>query len=102
MFRLIFIIDSGSFAGGVSRFLTSRFIQNQAASTFPFGTFVVNILGCFLIGLFYDLSERGNLLDAECSICQFKRVSRIIGYLSWKSYNQNTVNSWRRIVKHDY
>ena len=26
--------------------------------TFPWGTFIVNIIGCLLIGLFYSLSER--------------------------------------------
>ncbi len=65
MFRLILIIGTGSFLGGISRFLIARFIQNYALSTFPFGTFIVNISGCFLIGLFYGLSERGNILNAE-------------------------------------
>lgn len=65
MFRLVFIIGTGSFVGGVSRFLASRFIQNHAVLAFPIGTFVVNVLGSFLIGLFYGLSEKGNLLNAE-------------------------------------
>lgn len=65
MVRLILIIGTGSFIGGVSRFLVSRLIQNHSASDFPFGTFLVNVTGCFLIGLFYGLSERGNLLNAE-------------------------------------
>jgi len=47
MLQLIFIIGTGSFIGGVARFLTSGFIQNHAVSAFPHGTFVVNILGCF-------------------------------------------------------
>ena len=64
MFRLFLIIATESFAGGVSRFLALRFIQNFAVSAFPFGTFVVNILDCLLIGLFYGLSERGKILDA--------------------------------------
>ena len=65
MVRLILIIGTGSFIGGVSRFFVSRLIQNHSASDFPFGTFLVNVTGCFLIGLFYGLSERGNLLNAE-------------------------------------
>jgi CrcB protein len=65
MLKLIFIIGTGSFIGGVLRFLTSRFIQNTFFSTFPFGTFIVNVLGCFLIGLFYGLSEHGNAINSE-------------------------------------
>ena len=33
--------------------------------SFPLGTFAVNITGCLLIGLFYALSEKGNLLTPE-------------------------------------
>jgi CrcB protein len=65
MFRLLLIIGSGSFIGGIARFLISRYVQNQALSTFPYGTFLVNITGCFLIGIFYGLSERGNLMNTE-------------------------------------
>ncbi len=59
------IIGTGGFLGSVSRFLTSKLVQNMALSSLPYGTFVVNILGCLLIGIFYGLSERGNLLNTE-------------------------------------
>ena len=65
MLKLIFFIGAGSFLGGVSRFLLSRYIQNTFISSFPYGTFVVNIVGCFLIGLFYGLAEKGGLVNAE-------------------------------------
>jgi len=58
MFRLISIVGTGSFVDGVSRFLTSRFIKNQAASTFPPVTFVTIILDYFEIGPFYGFSKR--------------------------------------------
>jgi fluoride exporter len=65
MFKLLLVIGSGSFFGGIARFLTSRYIQNHAMTAFPLGTLIVNIIGCLLIGLFYGLSERGNLISAE-------------------------------------
>ncbi len=65
MIRILFIIGSGSFIGGISRYLLSKFMQNNVASAFPIGTFSVNILGCFLIGFFYGLSERGNFINNE-------------------------------------
>jgi CrcB protein len=65
MLKLLFIIGTGSFIGGVSRYLTSRFIQNTVISAFPFGTFTVNLVGGFLIGLFYGLAERGNISNPE-------------------------------------
>ncbi len=65
MLKILLLVGSGSFIGGIFRFLLSRFIQNSIFSTFPFETFFVNILGCFLIGLFYVISEYGNLMSNE-------------------------------------
>jgi fluoride exporter len=65
MFKLILIAGTGGFLGTVSRFLTSRYIAAYFPSSFPFGTFVVNIIGCFLIGLFYGIAEKGDFLSSE-------------------------------------
>lgn len=65
MFRILLFIGFGSFLGGISRFLLSKFIQNYAITGFPFGTLVVNILGCFLFGLFYGISERYSSFNNE-------------------------------------
>lgn len=61
MLKTLLFIGSGSFLGGIARFLLSRLIQTHALSSFPFGTFAVNILGCFLIGFFYGMADNGNL-----------------------------------------
>lgn len=55
------IIGSGSFLGGASRFYVSKLVHNSLISAFPYGTLLVNILGCFLIGLLLGLSERGHM-----------------------------------------
>lgn len=59
MIHSILLVGFGSFLGGICRFLSARLIGAHLSGTFPFGTFAVNIAGCFLIGLFYGLSERG-------------------------------------------
>jgi len=65
MWRLLLIIGTGSFLGGVSRYLLSRFVQNMFLSPYPYGTFVVNILGSLLIGFLYGLSVKENILTPE-------------------------------------
>lgn len=55
----IAVVFLGSGLGGVCRYIISRAVQSGAsASLFPWGTFVVNVAGCFLIGLFYGLFDR--------------------------------------------
>jgi CrcB protein len=63
MIKTLLLIGTGGFLGSISRFLVSRFFQFNISSTFPFGTFIVNITGCFLIGIIYGISERGFLFS---------------------------------------
>jgi len=65
MVKTIFIIGMGGFLGTILRFLTLRYFQLSFDTVFPWGTIVVNVLGSFLIGIFYGLSERGNFMSAE-------------------------------------
>lgn len=59
--KIILLIGTGSFIGGVLRYGLTHFIQTKFLSAFPFGTLGVNILGCFAIGLVFGLSERTNM-----------------------------------------
>jgi CrcB protein len=63
MIRTLLLVGSGGFLGSVSRFLVSRYLQKSIISVIPFGTFFVNITGCFLIGLIYGFSEKSSLFD---------------------------------------
>lgn len=65
MFRSILLVGLGGGIGSIARYLCQKYISIWVPHPFPLGTFIVNILGCFLIGLFYGLSERGNLLTPE-------------------------------------
>ena len=59
------IIFAGSGAGGVMRYFIQKFFIDAGFVQFPAGTFVVNIAGCFLIGLFEALAAKNNLISPE-------------------------------------
>lgn len=48
-------VAMGGAMGAVARYLMAAFIQNKTSTLFPWGTFFVNIIGCFLLGLVYIL-----------------------------------------------
>ncbi|APW32985.1 camphor resistance protein CrcB [Prevotella intermedia ATCC 25611 = DSM 20706] len=50
MFKNIMLVGFGSFFGGVVRYLVTRMLSVMVVSPYPFGTFAVNVLGCFVIG----------------------------------------------------
>ena len=55
----MFIIGLGGFVGAVSRYMVALWIGQRWGRIFPLGTFVINVSGSFLIGLFMTLmSER--------------------------------------------
>lgn len=63
--RIALLIGLGGFIGSVARFLSSMYLTKLFPSSFPYGTFVVNIVGCLLIGLIYGVSEKQQWLNEE-------------------------------------
>lgn len=88
MIRTLFIIGTGGFLGSISRFLASRFIQNNLSTVFPLGTFIVNITGCFLIGFIYGISERNTLFSTGWKM--FLTVGFCGGFTTFSTFaNEN-------------
>jgi fluoride exporter len=88
MIRTLLLVGTGGFLGSISRFVTSRFMQNYFPSAFPFGTFFVNITGCFLIGLIYGFSERSSLLTSNWKL--FLAVGFCGGFTTFSTFaNEN-------------
>ena len=58
MRQLFFVFIGGGF-GSVLRYIISRYLNNPASS-FPLGTFTVNILGSLLIGIIIGFAVKNN------------------------------------------
>ena len=59
--RLVLIIGAGSFIGGILRYLLSLLIQAKTTSLFPLPTLIVNIIGCFFIGIVFGFFDKGQI-----------------------------------------
>ncbi|HEY2649613.1 MAG TPA: fluoride efflux transporter CrcB [Puia sp.] len=58
--RAILFVGIGGGLGSILRYVISAFVGKHVPLVFPLGTLLVNISGCFLIGVFYSMSARHN------------------------------------------
>ena len=59
------MVGLGGSIGSIARFLCQKYLASGNGHPFPLGTFLVNISGCLLIGIFFGLSEKGQIASAE-------------------------------------
>ena len=64
MLKILFLVLGGT-VGTVSRYLISGVMANLLGTNFPYGTFIVNLLGCFLVGFLSVVSENKFLVTPE-------------------------------------
>lgn len=56
MIKNILLVWLGGGLGSIARYLFQRWMDVLYPQSFPLGTFGVNIIGCFLIGIFWGIS----------------------------------------------
>lgn len=58
MIKSLLIVGLGSFVGGALRYGISTLMKEYCSKGFPWGTLVVNLLGCFAIGMIFALFSK--------------------------------------------
>lgn len=86
-----FLIFIGAGIGGVLRFWISTFAYSLFGRQFPYGTLVVNVTGCFLMGLlFVMLLERVD--GTGPSLRSLLLIGLLGGYTTFSSFSIETLN----------
>ena len=68
MMKMMLLAGVGGFVGTCLRYLTGRLCHLWTLGGFPLGTFVVNVVGCFVIGALLGLAERENILSPTMNV----------------------------------
>src|SRR3990167_8980754 len=88
--RNLLIVGCGGFVGTIGRYLVGGWAhRSPALSTFPFGTLVVNVTGCFLIGVLGALSASRQLFGPEARL--FLLIGLLGGYTTFSSFAYETL-----------
>lgn len=91
---LLFI---GGGIGTILRYQVSGLVQDQLGSTFPWGTFVVNVTGCLAIGIFATLADERGMLGSPARL--FLMVGVTGGYTTFSTFGLET---WRLLQAGDF
>ena len=86
-------ISLGAILGANARYLVGQWAAVQFGVTFPYGTLLVNVIGCFVIGLFYELGGTRILITPELRL--FVAVGFLGAFTTFSSFGNESINLLR-------
>lgn len=81
-------IGLGGFLGSIGRYGLTSLVQIKTESLFPYGTMLVNILGCFVIGLLMTLFQERIIVSQNIRL--FLLVGILGGFTTFSSFSYDT------------
>jgi len=76
-------VGLGGFIGAILRYTTSLGLEKIATSLFPISTFLVNFLGCFILGLLINMGS--TFLDA-LPVKEFLIIGLLGGFTTFSTF----------------
>jgi len=87
----LLLVGAGGFIGSVLRYLMSGLAHRLFTNPiFPYGTLSVNVLGCFLIGLFGGLFETKQIFNPEARLFIF--IGLFGGFTTFSTFGYESFN----------
>ncbi|MCI0446883.1 fluoride efflux transporter CrcB [bacterium] len=87
--RELLIAGLGGFIGSALRYWTSILSYRFLGQEFPYGTLIVNITGCFLIGLLMTIFEERFIVNPGLRI--FLTIGILGGFTTFSTFSYETI-----------
>jgi CrcB protein len=87
MEKFVFI-GLGGFFGSIARYGLTSLVQTKSESLFPYGTMLVNIIGCFIIGLLMTLFQERIVVSQNIRL--FLIIGILGGFTTFSSFSYDT------------
>jgi CrcB protein len=91
--RMVVAVGVAGFLGSVARYGIEGFVSQRTGEAFPWGTFVVNISGSFLLGLLFAILIEGRVIAAP-----WLRTAATVGFVgAYTTFSTLTLETFRLI-----
>jgi CrcB protein len=92
MLKTYLAVMLGGAVGTGLRMALSGWLAAKYGETFPVGTLVVNVTGCFIIGVFAELTGPDGLFFTSSLTRQVVMLGMLGGYTTFSSFGLQTFN----------
>lgn len=88
-YALYGFIALGGALGALGRYIVSTWVGNRSSIVFPWGTFSVNVLGCFVLGVIYILGTEKLMISANMRT--FLTVGFLGAFTTFSTFSLDTL-----------
>jgi fluoride exporter len=93
----VFLVGAGGFLGAILRYAVGGWVHDMLNNaSFPYGTLIVNAIGCLLIGFLSGLAESRSVFGPQARLFIF--IGILGGFTTFSSFAYETF-SLARILK---
>jgi len=91
MWQSYLAVMAGGAAGVGARMFLSNWIANAFGSAFPWGTLIVNVSGCVIIGIFTGLTGPDGAFMTSPLVRQVVAIGVLGGFTTYSSFSLQTI-----------
>jgi fluoride exporter len=85
----LFLVGIGGFLGAISRYLLGLVVAHAVGTNWPYGTFVINVTGCFAVSFYLTLATERLSLREGWRL--FFPVGFVGAYTTFSTYEYETL-----------
>ncbi|HAN73619.1 MAG TPA: fluoride efflux transporter CrcB [Planktothrix sp. UBA8402] len=89
----VLAIAAGAVMGALSRYEITEWTKAKLGAKFPYGTFMINLTGCLVIGFFFTISQ--GITDYPQELDLLIRTGFLGAYTTFSTYSFDTKALWR-------